>query len=327
MWLMSVFALLAWSGSDLFSKAGTRQGDTYSHYKVGIAVGLVMGIHAFILIFSGQVSITFSDILVYLPASLLYILSMLLGYIGLRYIELSISSPICNSSGALALLLSLLFFGVTWNPDDESGAIFLNGPIILGVVLIVAGIIALGIVEYRENDEARALRQQLSGRRYTKSVLAILLPVLYCLLDTLGTFVDTVIADNYSSALLEADPLLDSAVADSITGDVLNTAYELTWFLMAIVFAVYIFIIRREKPDKKYDGTKLLGGICETVGQVFYMMVVVSDFKVGLVIISAYCALSLVWSNLFLRERLSFRHWGAIASVLAGIVILGFYDV
>ena len=37
----------------------------------------------------------------YLPVSVLYILSMTLGYVGLRYIELSISSPICNSSGAL----------------------------------------------------------------------------------------------------------------------------------------------------------------------------------------------------------------------------------
>ena len=32
-------------------------------------------------------------IVTYLPVSLLYILSMALGYMGLRYIELSISSP------------------------------------------------------------------------------------------------------------------------------------------------------------------------------------------------------------------------------------------
>ena len=43
--------------------------------------------------------------------SLLYIGSMALGYLGLRYIELSISSPICNSSGALVAVLTLVFLG------------------------------------------------------------------------------------------------------------------------------------------------------------------------------------------------------------------------
>ncbi len=48
-----------------------------------------------------------SIIWTYLPVSLLYISSMAMGYVGLRYIELSISSPICNSSGALVAVLCL----------------------------------------------------------------------------------------------------------------------------------------------------------------------------------------------------------------------------
>ena len=41
----------------------------------------------------------------------MYILSMIFGYAGLRYIELSVSSPICNSSGAITALLCFLFLG------------------------------------------------------------------------------------------------------------------------------------------------------------------------------------------------------------------------
>ena len=96
---------------------------------------------------------------------------------------------------------------------------------------------------------------------------------------------------------------------------------------MAVIFFVYVFIIKREKVDKKYDGIKALGGVCETAGQVFYMMVVVSEYKVGLVIISAYCAVSLLWSRLFLKEKLSVKHYIAIALAFIGIVILGIYDV
>ena len=113
MWLwLSLTALLCWSGSDLFSKIGCRDGsDRYSHLKMVIAVGVVMGLHAAFEIFVGGTAISWSVIWTYLPVSLLYISSMALGYLGLRYIELSVSSPICNSSGALVAVLTLLFVG------------------------------------------------------------------------------------------------------------------------------------------------------------------------------------------------------------------------
>ena len=102
--ILSLIAILFWSGSDLFSKLGSRPDDKYSHWKMVMAVGVVMGAHAFFLIATGT-PFSISDIVTYLPASAMYILSMILGYAGLRYIELSISSPICNSSGAVAALL------------------------------------------------------------------------------------------------------------------------------------------------------------------------------------------------------------------------------
>ncbi len=327
MWIISLIAMLCWSGSDIFSKAGSRQNDKYSQYKVGIAVGLIMGIHAIYSITLGGVEFAFSDIVTYLPASFFYILSMMLGYTALRYIELSISSPICNTSGALALLLSILYFGITWSDSDESGAIYLNIPIIIGVVLIVVGVLSLGIVDYTENDEARALRQSASGKKYTKSIIAILFPILYCIIDAVGSFVDTLIADSYISDFSRKNPLIDADTADLMCGDTLNTAYEFTWLFMAIIFAIYVFVIKKEKIDTKYDGTKLLGGICETLGQVFYMMVVVSDYKVGFVIISSYCAASVLWSRIFLKEKLSVKHYASIAIAFIGIFILGVYDV
>ena len=320
----AIIAMLCWSGSDLFSKMGTKLSDKYSHYKVGIAVGLIMGIHAIYEVTFGGVPLSLNDIWVYLPASALYILSMVIGYVGLRYIELSVSSPICNCSGAFALIMNIAYFGVKW-VEDDSDAIFLNGPIICGAVFIVIGIIALGIVDYFEDSETRALRQSASNRKYSKSVLAILLPVMYCVLDSLGTFVDTIIADNYCAALEQGGMIAEEA--ELLCGDVLNTAYEFTWLFMAVIFAVYVFIIKKDKIDFKFDGIKTIGGICETVGQVFYMMVVVSEYKVGLVIISAYCAVSFIWSRLFLKEKLSAKHYLALAAVFIGIFILGFYDV
>ena len=114
MWFwLSLIALLCWSGSDLFSKIGCQgEDDHLAHLKMVIAVGTVMGLHAAFEIFIGGTEISWSIIWTYLPVSLLYIVSMALGYIGLRYIELSISSPICNASGAVVAVLYLCFGGL-----------------------------------------------------------------------------------------------------------------------------------------------------------------------------------------------------------------------
>ena len=52
-YFLSILALLCWSGSDLFSKMGTREKDKNSHWKVVFAVGLIMGIHFFITLLGG----------------------------------------------------------------------------------------------------------------------------------------------------------------------------------------------------------------------------------------------------------------------------------
>ena len=122
MWFwLSLIALLCWSGSDLFSKIGCQgEDDHLAHLKMVIAVGTVMGLHAAFEIFVGGTEISWSIIWTYLPVSLLYIVSMALGYIGLRYIELSISSPICNASGAVVAVLYLCFGGLD---EDLTGGL------------------------------------------------------------------------------------------------------------------------------------------------------------------------------------------------------------
>ena len=146
----SIIALLCWSGSDFFSKIGCRDSfDKYSQFKMVTAVGVVMGLHAAFEIFVGGVEISWSVIWTYLPVSLLYIGSMTLGYVGLRYIELSISSPICNASGALVAIIAIV-----------SGTAEEMVPIqYVAVFLACAGVIGLGFVESHEDEELRAARK------------------------------------------------------------------------------------------------------------------------------------------------------------------------
>ncbi len=301
MWFwFSVIALLFWSGSDLFSKIGCLGADDkYAHLKMVMAVGVVMGLHAAYEIFIGGTEINFSIILTYLPVSLLYIVSMALGYVGLRYIELSISSPICNSSGAMVAVLSII----------TGGAALLAPAQYAAMALVCVGVVGLGIVEAREDDELRLARQEAGNYKYAKSALALVLPILYCVLDALGTFAD-------------------SKVLETLNEDSANCAYELTFLAAGIVCFVYVVIIRRQKLVPKREGPKYLGALCETAGQFAYIYALADTEHVALAapIISAYCVLSVVWSRIFLKEKLSWKHYLMIALVVAGIVILGIYD-
>ncbi len=302
MWFwLSLAALMFWSGSDLFSKIGCQDPrDKYSHLKMVMAVGLVMGIHAAYEIFAGGTEINLHVLLTYLPVSALYILSMAMGYLGLRYIELSISSPICNSSGAIVAVLVLASDGI----GDTS-------PLQLAAVgCVCVGVVALGVTEAREDDELRRARQDASNRHYAKSWLAITIPVVYCLLDALGTFAD-------------------SRVLMTLNEDSANVAYELTFFAVGLVCAVYVLGIKKQKLIVKQEAPKYIGAVCETAGQFAYIYAIADERHIALAapIISAYCVASVIWSRIFLKEKLSARHYASIALVVAGIVILGIFDV
>ena len=307
MWLIiAIIAMLCWSGSDFFSKLGSKPSDKYSHWKMVMAVGLVMGLHAFYEILTGT-TVTMQDIIYYLPASSMYILSMIFGYVSLRYIELSVSSPICNSSGALAAVLCFLVLGQT--VDSLST---------VGIVVVSLGVLFLGIAEYTEDAEAKALRQMKSNRKYTKSVLAILLPILYCLIDALGTFFDAVILEEGNTFMTNVFHYLDE--------DKANVAYELTFLFMGIASAIYVFGIKKQKISAlsiKEEGPKGLGAICETAGQFAYVYALAANPVGAAPIICAYCVVSSIWSGIFLKERLSWKHYAALLAVFGGIIIMG----
>ena len=296
----SIIALLCWSGSDFFSKIGCRDPkDKYSQFKMVMAVGLVMGLHAAYEIFIGGTEISWSVMLTYLPVSLLYIGSMTLGYVGLRYIELSISSPICNASGALVAIIAII----------SGTAEAREAPQYLAIALACAGVIGLGFVEANEDDDLRAARQEASNYKYAKSWLALALPIAYCVLDAAGTFADDL-------------------VLETLNEDSANVAYELTFLAAGIVCFVYTVIVKKQPLVPKMEVPKYVGAMFETAGQFAYIYALASgESALAAPIISSYCMASVLWSRLFLKEKLSWKHYACICITFAGILIMGIYDM
>ena len=299
-WL-SLAALLCWSGSDLLSKLGCQgEDDRLSHLRMVSAVGLVMGLHAAYEVFIGGTAISWQIILRYLPVSAFYISSMAVGYLGMRYIELSLSSPICNASGALVVLLCLITGGVQELVPLQ----------LVAVVPVCAGVIGLGIVEAREDEELRSARQEASGRHYAKSWLALALPILYCLLDTCGTFAD-------------------SRIIETLNEDSANVAYELSFFAVGLFCGIYTVLIRKQRLLERLSIPRLGAAVFETAGQFAYIHAISDSGHVALSvpIISAYCVGSMLWGRVFLKEKLSGKHYLMILLVIAGIVVMGVFDI
>ena len=115
---------------------------------------------------------------------------------------------------------------------------------------------------------------------------------------------------------------------ETLDEDVANTAYELTFLVCGIVAFIYVKLIKKQKYFPKKEAPKYAGAIFETAGQFAYIYALADSEHVAMAapIISAYCLLSVVWGRIFIKEKLSWKHYLTIAIAIVGIVILGLYD-
>lgn len=309
--IFALIATLGWGFADMFYKKGSDDDDRYSHLKIAVWVGLVMGVcSVLILVIAGEQT-SFSQMLSnavrYAPASLSYIASMVIGYAGLRYLELSIISPVQNASGAFSTLVMVAYFMITGTMES----IFEEFSVldIIGTVIIVGGVIALAVVEKRIADSEKQLTKE--ERKYKMGALALIFPLLYCLFDTVGTAADGIILDEESGL--------------GISEEMVLVLYGFTFLAFGIVAWIYM-LIRTKKaynPFKKSETSKGIASLCEEFGQVFYVYAMASKPMLAAPMIASYCIVSVILSRIFLKEKLKASQYACVISVILGIVILG----
>ena len=303
MWFVfALLTMLMWGTADLFYKKGANENERYSHLKTSIMVGLVMGAHAiFTLIFS-DIGYDFRNLYVYLPVSAMYILSMTVGYFGLRYLDLSISSPIQNTSGIVVTLLCFVFLG-----QRIEGI-----PTWIAMLLICGGVVALGFLEKMGDNELI----EKGERKYRIGFVAFFMPIFYCIIDALGTFLDAYYLDDFTTT-----PLL--GVTEENFEDVANISYELTFFLVAIVLFIFVRLIKKEKILPREQGPRLGAAVFETAGQFVYVRAMSGNGIIAAPMIAAYSIVSIILSRIFLKEKLPWKQYIAVVAIIVGIIILG----
>ncbi len=308
--ILAVICVLGWGFADLFYKKGTDENDRYSHLKIAVWVGLVMGIAAFILMPFSETKFDLSGLVrnavAYSPASLCYIISMVIGYAGLRYLELSIVSPVQNASGAFSAIAMIVFFSVRGSFGSITQE--LSALDIIGTLLITAALIALAIVENRISVSENGTK---TDRKFRFGALALIFPLLYCIFDTIGTAADGIILNEETGlGLGEIDVLI---------------LYGLTFMLAGIVSWIIIYIKEKKayNPFAKGELAKAQAAVCEEFGQVFYVYAMAAKPVIVAPMVASYCVVSVLLSRIILKEKLRASQYACVFTVIAGIIILG----
>ena len=300
-WLFfSIATALLWGTAELFYKKGARPDEKYSHLKICVCVGAVMGAHAIFTLLTKDINYNPINLIRYLPVSLLYIISMAFSYFGMRFLEESISDPIENTAGVICVLLFAIFMG------DEFSVL----------TWVAVGIIGIGVlgVSFLEN-RGETPRKKKYGKKL--AVVAFIMPFLYALLDAFGTFLDDAF---FLVEDIAATPLID--VTEETIEAVANTSYELTFAL----FALGLFIFMKAKKVKfgpvPQHKDKIMAAVFETAGQFTYVYALGGVDAVAAPILSSVCVVSLLLSRIFLKEKLSWKTYAFIAVVIIGILLL-----
>ncbi|MBP3479837.1 MAG: DMT family transporter [Oscillospiraceae bacterium] len=298
-WLFfSIATALLWGTAELFYKKGAQPGEKYSHLKICVCVGAVMGLHAIFTLLTQDINYDPINLLVYLPVSLLYIISMAFSYFGMRFLEESISDPIENTSGAICSLLCVIFLKESLTPLS-----------VIAILVIVIGVLGVGFLE----NKGDTIRKKRLGTKL--AIVAFCMPFVYALLDAFGSFVDIFYLDDFAST-----PLI--GVTEDTIEDVANTSYELTFAL----FALGLFIFMKAKKVKfgpiPQHKDKILAAVFETAGQFTYVYALSGNGAIAAPIISSVCIVSLLLSRIFLKEKLSWKTYVFIAIVIIGILLL-----
>ena len=298
-WLFfSIATALLWGTAELFYKKGARPDEKYSHLKICVWVGVVMGLHAIFTLLTQDIGYNPMNLLAYLPVSAFYIISMAFSYFGMRFLEESISDPIENTAGVICVILFAVIMG------DEFSALTW-----IAVAVITVGVLGVGFLENNgENPRKKRLGRKLA-------IVAFCMPFVYALLDAFGSFVDIFYLDDIAST-----PLI--GVTEDTIEDVANTSYELTFAL----FALGLFLFMKAKKVKfgpiPQHKDKILAAVFETAGQFTYVYALSGNGAIAAPIISSVCIVSLLLSRIFLKEKLSWKTYVFIAVVIIGILLL-----
>lgn len=306
---MTLICILCWSAADIFYKKGSAFSDKLSHMKIMVWLGIVMGITAILLLPLSEVGLSLVGIVIhyreYIPVAVLYVLALLSGTVGSRYLDVSLTSPLENIDGAVAALILLLYFSFTGGLGEGTHLTVWN---IGSILFVTVGVVLLGIQEHRLSQQEKAAA--MSGqRRHALGAIAFIFPLLYTLVDACSMVFESIVL---------------AGGEDAIAGQFDFLICECTAFALAgLISWLYLLVVKKTayNPFQKGELVKCGAALTETMGNISYAMAAAANPLLTPPVTTGYCVLTILGARLFLKEKLTGRQYLCLALVLAGVVL------
>lgn len=305
-WLIpSIIAIIAWSAADLFYKrGGSDLSERFSNLRIGVWTGIAMGI-LFPLALPYSESGGFCDLVAAHPWFSLFMLGYATMYlvtnIGLKYLDMTVMSPVENSGGALPPIILFAWYAVGGRLDtaiEESSLLdFIASAIVIG------GVIGLGF----------AMRTKASRENALTGAKGLFFPLVYAVADALLAVVIAVALDNEDGCGIgEMDMLLMESVACVIIG----------------VGSFVALLVKKDayNPFRKQEWPKAAACSCEAVANVAYIWAIAANPLFACPFTASYCALTVILCRFILHEKPSKKVYAAVAVICIGIILFGFSE-
>ena len=303
MWfILTIAAMFLWGCADVFYKLSMDNDNPDSYLEVAVTLGLIMGLLVPILTPFSESGLPLMQVmrenLLFMLVPIGYGVSMLYSNIGLKYLEVSIFSPLQNASGAFPVIILTIYYLVMGRSQSLWQEV--SSLDMAGTVLIICGIIALSYEE-----------QRLAGIKIDRKHIgasALLFPLIFCIFDTLETVICAIILEG--DAVDEAD---------------LSRLYGAVFFVIGLICWLYIWHKRGRifNPFTRSNAPRIFAAVCEGLAYICYVYAIGQNPLFVAPIIASFCVVSVILSRIFLHEKLESIRFVCVAVIISGIVMLG----
>lgn len=311
--LLVLLCILCWSATDLFDKKGSAPEDKQSHLKFLVWLGLVLGGFSVLLLPLSESKLSvfglfckYSD---YIPFAVAYVLALMCGIIGNRYLDVSVISPLENIDGAIAGVVLFVYLAVTGTIDDITRQFTWLDPI--GFLLIVVGTVLLGIQEQR----AKTAAPHDAPSRNRLGAVAFLFPFVYTIFDAASMV--------FEGALFQAD---NGEVVGEFDFLILEGA---VFFVMGIAAWLFLLLTNKTVYNPFRRGELVKGGaaLTEGMGNVLFTLAIAQNPVLTPPVTSCYFLATILGAKLFLKEKITKRQYFWIFVLSLGLVLLGISEL
>ncbi|MBR0267479.1 MAG: EamA family transporter [Clostridia bacterium] len=310
-WLLLVVgAILMWSATSLFYKAGAHDGkEEHICLKYSVCVGLVFFVIAVIyLITRDEPFSIFESAVRYWPMTvfgIIYAIINTISYKGYVYNEATVESPVEGISGGASTILLIIAYLALGRA--QSVAQLLTPLRSAGIIVILICVILLSVIRNRENRNKPRNQKQ---KWMLRGLGTLIFPVIFAVIDGLETVVTGVCLDTtFGYAMPEGDSII-------IVG--------MEYAAFALGFWIYIRIKEKKiyNPFTRRSAPRILGAIADNVGIVLYAYAMAINSVSTDPLLAVYPVFVMIGGRIFMKEKVSKAQYIFLLGIIAGSILV-----